>query len=117
LSVSELASRVRRGEVDPEASLIAYSKAALKAHEETNCLTEVMIPEARGWVKECDTKNGPLAGVPVSLKDMLGVKGFDSSVGYSAWIGKPIQEDSAITKLLRDAGAIPFVKTNIPITL
>lgn len=26
-------------------------------------------------------------------------------------------EDSAIIKLLRDAGAVPFVKTNVPITL
>ncbi|ESK87066.1 amidase protein [Moniliophthora roreri MCA 2997] len=116
LPVSELALRVRRGEIDPEASLIAYSKTALKAHEETNCLTEVMIHEARGWAKDCN-KNGPLAGVPVSLKDMLGVKGFDSSVGFSAWVGRPMQEDSIVTKLLRDAGAIPFVKTNIPITL
>lgn len=28
-----------------------------------------------------------------------------------------MQQDSAIVRLLRDAGAVPFVKTNIPITL
>ncbi|KAK7034675.1 hypothetical protein VNI00_012317 [Paramarasmius palmivorus] len=116
LPISELAAKVRKGDIDPQASLTAYAKAALKAHEETNCLTEVMIAEAREWAKDCN-KDGPLAGVPVSLKDMLSVKGFDTTVGYSAWIGRPAQQDSAIAKLLRDAGAIPFVKTNIPITL
>lgn len=32
-------------------------------------------------------------------------------------MNKPSQKDSALVKLLRDAGAVPFVKTNIPITL
>ncbi|KAG7086803.1 hypothetical protein E1B28_002729 [Marasmius oreades] len=116
LPVSELAENVRKGRIQPQASLTAYGKAALLAHKETNCLTEVMISEALDWAKDCNM-DGPLAGVPVSLKDMLGVKGFDSSVGYSAWVGKPFKEHSAIFNLLRDAGAIPFVKTNVPITL
>ncbi|KAL0576127.1 hypothetical protein V5O48_005845 [Marasmius crinis-equi] len=116
MPVSELAESVRRGEVKPQDSLTAYGKAALLAHQETNCLTEVMIPEAMEWAKSCNL-DGPLAGVPVSLKDMLGVKGFDSCVGYSERVGKPFTEDSSIFKLLRDAGAIPFVKTTIPVTL
>jgi Asp-tRNA(Asn)/Glu-tRNA(Gln) amidotransferase A subunit family amidase len=32
-------------------------------------------------------------------------------------VGKPLEKDSALVRLLRDAGAVPFVKTNIPITL
>lgn len=47
----------------------------------------------------------------------MGVQGHDACIGYSAWVGKPAQRDSALVRLLRDAGAIPFVKTNIPITL
>lgn len=47
----------------------------------------------------------------------VGVKGWDGCIGYSAWVGKPAQQDSAIVRLLRDAGAVPFVKTNVPITL
>lgn len=100
----------------PSAVLIAYGKAALKAHAETNCLTEVMISAAETWAKECN-KQGPLAGIPISLKDTVGVEGWDSCIGYSAWVGKPMQKDSTLVQLLRDAGAIPFVKTSIPITL
>lgn len=47
----------------------------------------------------------------------MGVQGYDSCIGYSAWVGKPFKKDSALVRLLRDAGAVPFVKTNIPITL
>jgi len=31
--------------------------------------------------------------------------------------GKPATRESALIRLLRDAGAVPFVKTNVPITL
>lgn len=47
----------------------------------------------------------------------VGLKGWDGCIGYSAWVGKPAESDSALIRLLRDAGAVPFVKTNIPITL
>ena len=47
----------------------------------------------------------------------MGVQGWDGCIGYSAWVGKPAEKDSALVRLLRDAGAVPFVKTNIPITL
>lgn len=47
----------------------------------------------------------------------VGIAGWDSTIGYSAWVGQPLKEDSALVRLLRDAGAVPFVKTNVPITL
>lgn len=56
-----------------------------------------------------------------TLNDLLwktvGVAGWDACIGYSAWVGKKHQADSPLVRLLRDAGAVPFVKTNIPITL
>ncbi|TFK91909.1 amidase signature enzyme [Polyporus arcularius HHB13444] len=113
---SEVISSVQAGSLSPSEVLLAYSKKALKAHAATNCLTEVLIAKAEGWAKTCNT-SGPLAGMPVSLKDTVGVEGEDSCIGYSAWVGKPMQKDSALIRLLKDAGAIPFVKTNVPITL
>ncbi|KAF9558563.1 amidase signature enzyme [Agrocybe pediades] len=115
-SVETLVGEVKSGDVHPQDILLAYGKQALKAHEKTNCLTEVMISEAVGWAEKCN-EHGPLAGMVVSLKDTVGVKGWDSCIGYSAWVHKPTQKDSALVRLLRDAGAVPFVKTNIPITL
>lgn len=97
--------------------LRAYGKVAIKAHEKTNCVTEILFPEAEEWAKHEINLKGPLAGIPVSLKDSIQVKGFDISVGFSRHTGKPYSEDGAMVKLLKDAGAVPFVKTNLPITL
>ena len=98
--------------------LRAYGKAAVRAQAKTNCVTEVMIAEAEKWIQRGDIDlQGPLAGIPVSLKDSIGVGGFDSSVGYSCNTGKPVKEDGAIVRMLKDAGAVPFVKTALPVTL
>jgi Asp-tRNA(Asn)/Glu-tRNA(Gln) amidotransferase A subunit family amidase len=97
--------------------LRAYGKVAIKAQEKTNCVTEILFPEAEEWAKKEVNLKGPLAGIPVSLKDSIQVKGFDISVGYSKNVGKPYAEDGAMVKLLKDAGAVPFVKTNLPTTL
>lgn len=53
----------------------------------------------------------------MSLKDEQSVAGYDACIGYSALVGKPMTRDSAVVRLFKDAGAIPFVKTNIPVTL
>ncbi|KAI0076500.1 amidase signature enzyme [Panus rudis PR-1116 ss-1] len=115
-SVASTVSSVKNGTLDPVDVLTAFSKKALKAHEATNCLTEILISKAVDWAKNCN-KDGALAGMPVSLKDTAAVAGFDACIGYSAWTFKPMQKDSALVRLLKDAGAVPFVKTNIPITL
>jgi len=47
---------------------------------------------------------GPLAGIPISLKDSINVGGFDSSVGYSGFTGKPQSKDGSMVRLLKDAG-------------
>lgn len=78
-----------------------------------------MISQAENeWAqKESCNLDGPLAGMPVSLKDTVGVEGYDACIGYSRWVGKKVESDSPLVRLLKDAGAVPFVKTNIPITL
>lgn len=109
LPAASIISDVQSGALDPEHVLLAFGKKALQAHAETNCLTEVMISRAQVWAKQCN-RSGPLAGMPISLKDSVGVTGFDATVGYSAWANKPLEKDSALIRLLHDAGAVPFVK-------
>ncbi|CAO1605434.1 hypothetical protein XANCAGTX0491_008952 [Xanthoria calcicola] len=116
-SVEELVQDVHKEVVKPIDILRSYGKLAIKAHAKTNCLTEVMIhPGAERWIQDIDLK-GPLAGIPVSLKDTIVVGGFDTSVGYSRFTGEPSPQDGTMVRILKDAGAIPYVKTNCPITL
>jgi Asp-tRNA(Asn)/Glu-tRNA(Gln) amidotransferase A subunit family amidase len=98
--------------------LNAYGKVAVKAHQKTNCLTEVMISSAEMWVKDGSVNlKGPLAGIPVSLKDTIDVVGYDTSVAQGKLTRKIKENDGAVVRLLKDAGAVPYVKTNLPITM
>ncbi|KAI9861378.1 MAG: hypothetical protein M1813_005275 [Trichoglossum hirsutum] len=115
--IEELVQDVHKNVFKPIDILRTYGKVAIKTQEKTNCLTEIMIAEAEGWAENEIDLNGPLAGIPVSLKDTIIVGGFDASVGYSSNTGKPHLEDGSMVRLLKDAGAIPYVKTNLPTTL
>jgi aspartyl-tRNA(Asn)/glutamyl-tRNA(Gln) amidotransferase subunit A len=57
----------------------------------------------------------PLAGVPISIKDLLDVKG-EPSTGASAVLADapPATEDALVLKRLRAAGAIIIGRTNMP---
>jgi Asp-tRNA(Asn)/Glu-tRNA(Gln) amidotransferase A subunit family amidase len=118
--IQELVQDVHKQVIQPIDILRAYGKAALKAHEKTNCVTEVMIGAAEGWTTDGSINfKGPLAGIPISLKDSIVVGGFDTTVGYSCNVGNKATypKDGTMVRLLKDAGAIPYVKTNLPITL
>ncbi|KAI1378887.1 amidase [Hypoxylon crocopeplum] len=118
MPIEELVQDVQKGELDPMDVLHTYGMVASKAHEKTNCLTEVMISAAEDWIMERSINlKGPLAGIPISLKDSIVVGGFDATVGYSSFVGNKQPKDGATVRLLKDAGAIPYVKTNLPITL
>ncbi|EWG36667.1 hypothetical protein FVEG_14694 [Fusarium verticillioides 7600] len=54
--------------------------------------------------------------MPASLKDMVELEGYDSTVGMSTH-GKPLAHDGSIVRILKDAGAVSYAKTNVPITL
>ena len=109
---------MRTGALQPLDILKTYGKVALQAHERTNCLTEVMISSAERWLQDGSVNlQGPLAGIPVSLKDTIRVAGYDATAGYSRFAGHAEPADGPVARLLKDAGAVPYVKTNLPITL
>jgi hypothetical protein len=70
--LDKLVANIKKGEVKPIDVLHAYGKEALRAHAETNCLTEIMIEDAEKWATEGEIK-GPLAGIPgISNSGKLG---------------------------------------------
>ena len=88
---------------------------------QTNCLTVIMFDEGIAQAKKLDehfakTRKvvGPLHGLPVSLKDNFNIPGKPSSVGFCSWALDPMQQESTIVGILRDLGAVQYVKTNVP---
>jgi amidase len=87
-------------------------------------LTEILFSDALERASELDAHLdagkaplGPLHGVPVSLKDTFKIKGYDASIGLAALCFNPAKENSVLVDNLVAAGAILYVKTNVPQTL
>ena len=50
----------------------------------------------------------------MSLKDNFNLKGLDATVGFASHVGDPAEYDSTLATILEDAGAVFYVKTNVP---
>ena len=53
-------------------------------------------------------------GLPISVKDHYNMEGFDNSCGIAHKCFKPAKETGAFVQSLINAGAIPFVRSNVP---
>ncbi|GME64974.1 hypothetical protein BP5796_11335 [Neofusicoccum parvum] len=120
----QIVDRIAEGELTALEVLLAVSKRAAVAQKLLNCISEVYFDQAIERAKELDDYYsregktiGPLHGLPISLKDQFNLKGVDTTVGYVAWANKPAAQNSTLVDLLAKAGAIFFVKTNVPATL
>ena len=57
---------------------------------------------------------GPLAGVPVSVKDLICTKGIKTVSGSCAYADFVPDEDDVVVERLKEAGAVIIGKTNVP---
>lgn len=99
----------------------AFCKASAYAQSLTNCVTEVLYAEAlerAAYLDEYLEKHGktvgPLHGLPISLKDCFITAPHPSSIGMAAFANEPLQTDTLLVTILRDLGAVFYVKTNVP---
>lgn len=119
-----LAAKIAAGLWSAKEVTLAFCHRAAIAHQLVNCCVEIFFDLAIASAEILDESFkvngkvvGPLHGVPVSLKDQFRITGVETSMGYVAWLGKTETRDSTLTELLRNAGAVLYVKTNVPQTL
>jgi len=62
---------------------------------------------------EIDTKQGPLSGMPILIKDNIEAIGLPGTAGSLALAGREVVRDSTIAKRLRAAGATIIGSTNL----
>ncbi|MEV0170487.1 amidase family protein [Streptomyces sp. NPDC050803] len=75
---------------------------------------EAALAEADEVGSRGDLAELPLAGVPVAVKDNLGVRGESLRVGSAATPDTPVAEDHVTVARLRAAGAVVVGLTNVP---
>ncbi|XP_053929484.1 vitamin D3 hydroxylase-associated protein isoform X2 [Cuculus canorus] len=118
LPLLELTQRLQEGSLSPKTVLYTYLEKALEVTQQTNCLRH-FIPECEEQLQEIQrqSEKGLLYGIPVSIKDHIGLKGHLSTCGLVQCLDTPVQEDSVLVKVLKMQGAIPFAMTNVPQSL
>ena len=99
----------------------AFLRRAGVAQQLANCLTEAMVPEAMGMARYCDdylAKHkrpiGPLHGLPISVKEHIGIKGKPTNCAFVAWVERLAPDDALILSLLHNAGCVFYVRTTEP---
>ncbi|OWB56005.1 catalytic activity protein [[Candida] boidinii] len=120
----KIVGKIASGELTSTEVLTSFLKRATIAHQLLNCATEFLTDEALATAKELDEyyketgkTKGPLHGLPVSIKEHVSIKGKVTHAGYVALLDNITPEDCVTVKVLRDLGAIPFVRTNEPQSL
>ncbi|QIN78531.1 amidase [Rubrobacter marinus] len=120
MEATELAGRVRGGELSPvevvDAVLERMEKLEPKLHAFCTPTPEMARDEARRLEREISGGRdpGPLAGVPVGIKDLHAVKDVRMALGSHAYRDFVPDEDDVAVERLREAGAIILGKTNVP---
>lgn len=126
------------GKLTASETLTAFAKRTAIAHQAVSCLAGFCYERALVKARELDARYsatgrpvGPLhgmhaayvysrvplmfrflAGLPISVKSQINVTGTVSSAGFSKFA--VADSDALIVRILEDAGAVVFCKTNLP---
>ena len=75
---------------------------------------ELVLADARAVDADPSRRNGPLAGVPVAVKDNVDVAGLPTRHGSAATPDRPAAADDELVRRLRTAGCVVLGKTRMP---
>jgi aspartyl-tRNA(Asn)/glutamyl-tRNA(Gln) amidotransferase subunit A len=118
LSIAEAGALIVRRQVSPVELTDAYLAQIERQNPLLNAYVTVTGDAAREEARVAEreiasgTYRGPLHGIPIALKDLYDTKGVRTAAGSKILWDRVPEEDSAVTTLLRAAGAISLGKTN-----
>lgn len=116
-AIADLGGRIRSGEI----SARQVADRSLAAAEELNPLLQAfVIIDHRGAREAADRVDrqlargidpGPLAGIPVGVKDIIDMAGHPTRCGSPAYPDTPAERDAPVVERLRASGAVIVGKT------
>ncbi len=119
MTIQEFGAKLREGAVTSEA-IVERCLAQIEARNpETNAFILVMADEARLQAREADRElaagrdRGPLHGVPLSIKDLMDVRGAETTAASRVRVGRVASQDAPCVASLRAGGAVFVGKTNL----
>ncbi len=118
-SATEQALAIREGGVS---SLELTEQYIHRIHRYNPSLNAIVVhneADALQTARACDANlpRGPLHGVPVTVKEAFNLKGHKTTVNFSSLKNNIAADDSYIVRRLKQSGAVPLGKTNVPAIL
>lgn len=123
MSAKEIVDEIRGGRLKCREAFIAFSLRACTIGKELNLIADCDFENSLKLADEADLKYEncqdkttlpPLFGLPISIKDQILVKGLRSTYGMIKFRDNVVKENSYLTEILIQQGAIPLCKSNVP---
>jgi Asp-tRNA(Asn)/Glu-tRNA(Gln) amidotransferase A subunit family amidase len=120
LTATQLAERIRSGEMSAAEVVEAHIARIEEVNPRLNAVVVPRFDEARAAAAAIDAARrrgdtlGPLAGVPITIKECFHVAGTPTTLGVPHLAGDVQPVDGPLVARLRAAGAIILGKTNVP---
>ncbi len=119
MTAAELSAAMAAGEVSAADVTEAHLDRIAAVDDQVKAFLHVAADDARARAREVDARRkageplGPLAGIPVAVKDLYTTVGMPTTCGSKILEGWRPPYESTITQRLRNAGAILIGKTNM----
>src|SRR5262249_39188809 len=117
--IEDFARRLRAGEISCEQTTEDTLRLIETEQPRLNAFILVMADEARTQARALDRElaaghdRGPLHGVPITIKDLLDLKGTPTTAASKVRQGHVAERDAVAVAHLRQAGAVFVGKTNL----
>ena len=119
ISASELAPRIKKGEISPVEIAEALLARIAEFNERIRAFIYINKDRALEAAREAEKEiqkglyRGPLHGIPVAHKDIIDVRGLPTTAASKVISGYIAKEDSAVAARLRCAGTVCLGKLNL----
>ena len=118
-TLADLSRSLQARTISSEAVTEACLARIAERDSSINAFITVLADEARAQARAADHEiaagrsRGPLHGVPISIKDLIDLRGTPTSAASRVRRGHVAARDSVVTARLRAAGAVFVGKTNL----
>ncbi len=118
-TVAEVARALRARDTTSEAITERCLARIAERNSSLNAFITILADDARTQAREADRERrsghdrGPLHGVPVSLKDLIDLRGTRTTAASRVRQDHMAASDALVTARLREAGAVFIGKTNL----
>lgn len=120
----DLVASLASGKYTSATVTTAFLRRAGLAQGLANCITELLPERAIARAKFLDEylsnhgkPIGPLHGLPISVKEHVGMKDLGLNAGFVSWWDRKAEDDAHVLKILWNAGCVFYARTTQPQTL